>query len=88
MTISFDMPGSIEDLLRKQGLDPAQIAKESALIELYRQRRITHHELSIALALSHAETDALLKHHGVTEDLPSPTEIAAEVEHILRMRAA
>lgn len=87
MTISFDMPRGIEELLKSQGLDPAQIAKESSLVELYRQRHITRHELGAALTLERFETDALLKRHGVTEDLPTPMEIAAEVERILRMRA-
>lgn len=86
MTVSFDMPRSIEELLRSQGLDPAQIAKEAALVELYRQHRITRHELGAALSLARFETDALLKRHGVTEDLPTPAEIADEVDRILRMR--
>jgi predicted HTH domain antitoxin len=69
MTISFSIPAHIENLLRESGQEPSAVAKEAALVELYRLRRITHHQLSEALGLHRLETDAVLKRHGVPYDL-------------------
>lgn len=45
--------------------------KEAALVELYRQERISRPELLPALDLPRHQTDDLLKRPGVTEDLIS-----------------
>jgi DNA-binding transcriptional ArsR family regulator len=72
MNISFDLPSEIEAALRSAGADPARAAKESLLVELYRQRHITHHQLGEALGLSRYEVDGLLKRHDI------PLEISLE----------
>jgi hypothetical protein len=69
MTISFDLPPQIERALRESGQEPSLAAKEAALVELYRLRRITHHQLAEALGISRLETDGLLKRHDVPLDL-------------------
>jgi hypothetical protein len=53
------------------------------LLELYRRHRLTHFQLASALALSRQETDAVLKRHGVTEDLMTLEEFQHEA-HSLR----
>lgn len=78
--IQIDLPAALEARLRKTLGDVNLVAKEAALVELYRQRQITHHELGESLGLSRFETDGLLKRHGVTEDLPSPAEYLADLE--------
>jgi hypothetical protein len=45
------------------------LAKEAALVELYRQHKLTHHELAIALGLGRFSTDALLKKYGVNYEI-------------------
>ena len=68
MAISFELPSMIEEQLRKELVDLDQVAKEAVLVELYRQEKLTHHELAVALGLDRFETEALLKRHRVTED--------------------
>ncbi len=69
MSISFSLPRPIEESLRAQVGDLDQAAKEAALIELYRQENLSHHQLATALGLDRFETNAVLQRHGVTEDL-------------------
>jgi hypothetical protein len=61
------------------------VAKEAALIELYRQDRITAYELAQALKLSRLEADALLKRHNVTEDLPTESELELDRMRLRRL---
>jgi len=69
MTIRFDIPLEIEQRLRSAGTDPNQTAKESLLVELYRQKLISHHQISQALGFSCPEVDVLLERHDVPLDL-------------------
>jgi len=65
MNISFEIPGEIEQELGGNGADISSEAREAFLVELYRQDRITHHQLAEALGLSRLETDGVLKRHKV-----------------------
>ena len=47
----------------------SQATTEAVLIELYRQQKLTHHQLAAALNLSRIQTDALLKAHGISYDI-------------------
>jgi predicted HTH domain antitoxin len=85
MSITFQLPGDIEERLRREFPDLDQAAKESVLVELYRRGKLSQHELAHALGLSRYQTDGLLKSHGVTEDLVSPDEQAAQVEQLRRL---
>jgi predicted HTH domain antitoxin len=69
MTVSFELPNEIEQTLRRELGDLDQAAKEAALVELYRQHQLTHHEVATALGISRFETDDLLKRHGVYYDI-------------------
>lgn len=73
-TVSFDLPENLEKQLRAEIGDLDAAAEEAALVELYRQRSLSHHQLGIALDLSRFEVDGLLKRHNVTEDLVSLAE--------------
>jgi hypothetical protein len=66
MTISFEIPQDIEQQIGTTGADLSQEARELYLVELYRQDRITHHQLTEALGLSRLETDGVLKRHKVS----------------------
>lgn len=85
MTISFDVPGNIEQILRQEGKEPSLAAKEAALVELYRRGRLNRRDLSDSLGLSRYETDGLLKRHNVTEDLITPEEYDAEREGLRKL---
>ena len=78
MAITFELPTAIEEQLRGEWSDFDAVAKESALVELYRQGKVTHHQLATALELDRFAVDALLKQHQVTEDLISVDALAAQ----------
>jgi predicted HTH domain antitoxin len=69
MTITFELPNDIEQILREELGSPDDAVKEAALVELYRQRKISHAQISHALGRSRYETDGILKRHGVYYDL-------------------
>ena len=68
MTISFELPQNIEQRVRIEGGDPSREAKEAYLLDLYRQERISHDDLSEALGLGFHQTQQLIKEHGVGDD--------------------
>jgi hypothetical protein len=85
MSVTFDLPQIIEQHLRREFSDLNHAAKESALVELYRQEKITRRELSEALGIGRIETDGVLKAHNVTEDLPTDQEISQDVANLRRL---
>jgi Uncharacterised protein family (UPF0175) len=82
MTVMFQLPGDLEQRLRAETPDLNDAAKEAALVELYRQDRISHYELSQALGLSRWETDAVLQKHHVTEDMPTSQELEEDFRRL------
>jgi hypothetical protein len=78
MSVTFQLPISIEEQLRGQLADLDEVVKEAAMVELYRLGMLTHHELATALGLERFEADALLKRHHVAEDLITSEEFAEE----------
>jgi len=74
MSVTFELPSPLEEQLRRELGDLDQLAKEAVLVELYRQAKLTHHELATTLGLSRFATEDLLKRYGVTEDLPTIEE--------------
>ena len=82
MAICFDLPTDVEHSLRQKLGDLNQATKEAALVELYRQDKITHYELARSLGLSRFEADALLKRYKVTEDLMTAEELRAELQSL------
>jgi hypothetical protein len=85
MTITFDLPPDVEQLLRRESRDPNQAAKEATLVEFYRQGKITHHQFAQSLGISRLEADGVLKRHNVTEDLLTVEEFRRQVEDLERM---
>lgn len=84
MTITFDLPADVEQLLRRESRDPNQAAKEATLVELYRQGKVTHHQFTLALGISRLEADAVLKRHNVTEDLLTVEEFRRQADDLKR----
>jgi hypothetical protein len=85
MTLSFQIPPDVEQQLRAQTHDLPAEAKEAMCIEFYRQDKLTRYQLSQALGLSRFETDAVLKKHNVTEDLPTPDELEEDLKQASRL---
>ncbi|MGD9635444.1 MAG: UPF0175 family protein [Pirellulales bacterium] len=82
MAVTIQLPADVEERLRAETPDLDTAAKEAFLVELYRQEKLTHYELSLALGLDRFETDALLKKHRVTEDLPTAVEVEASLSRL------
>jgi hypothetical protein len=82
MAITFTLPADIEQRLREEFGDLNAAAKEATLVELYRQDRLTHHQLATALGLDRFETEAVLKRHNVTEDLITPDEYNEQMSQL------
>jgi Uncharacterised protein family (UPF0175) len=79
MAVTFDLPAVIEQQLRGEWPDFDAVAKEAALVELYRQAKLTHYQLASALDLDRFATDELLKRHQVTEDLITAEALASQL---------
>lgn len=77
MTITFEIPRDIERQLDRRPDELNERAREALLVELFRQREITHRQLGEALDLDRYETDGLLKRYGVGLDV-DPEEIRGE----------
>ncbi len=84
MAITFELPTEVERQLRERLSDLDRVAKESALVELYRQEKLSHHELATALGLGRLELDGVLKDHGVTEDSMTVEEFDDQVASLRR----
>jgi predicted HTH domain antitoxin len=78
MSISFSLPEPIEEILRAEVGNLDEAAKEAAMVELYRQEKLSHGQLAQALGISRDETNAVLKRHRVTEDLITLEEFEAQ----------
>ena len=85
MNISFELPRDIDEQIGSTGADLCREAMEAYLVELYRQERITHHQLSEALGLSRYETDGILKRHKVSSG-PTLEELKAQIGSLRDVR--
>ena len=85
MNISFDIPKDIEQELAASVADLNADARETYLVNLYREDRITHHQLTEALGLSRIETDGVLKRHKISSG-PTLEELRAEIGSLREAR--
>ncbi|MFZ1006990.1 MAG: UPF0175 family protein [Candidatus Sulfotelmatobacter sp.] len=84
-TVSFQLPESIEQQLRAQLGDLDAVAKEAALVEMYRQGQLTQFQLATALGITRLQVDGVLKRHHVTEDLVTVEEHNAEMATLRKL---
>jgi hypothetical protein len=85
MTISFEIPHDIEQDVSTDGADLNGEAREAFLVELYRRRRISQHQLGMALGLDDYETDDVLRRHGVALEI-SVEDQRAEAVSLSKVR--
>lgn len=85
MSITFELPIAVEEQLRRDHANLDVVAKEAALVELYRQGRITQHQLGLSLEKSRFEVDELLKRYRVTEDLDTAERVAEQITILRRL---
>jgi predicted HTH domain antitoxin len=65
LTIHLTMPEELEHKLRTESQNLEADVKDAYALELYRQERITHLELSQMLGLDRIETSELLQRHHI-----------------------
>ena len=65
MSVTVELPSDIEELLRREHPDLDSEAKEAYAVELFRQGRLSHFQLSRVLGLDRFSTDAILSRHRV-----------------------
>ncbi len=75
--ISLELPENVAAHLAQEG-DISSELKEAMGVELYRQEKITHFQLSQLLGVDRFETDGILKKHGVMIEL-TPEEFRNQV---------
>jgi Uncharacterised protein family (UPF0175) len=85
MAITFELPASIEEHLRGTCADFDSVAKEAAVVELYRQGKLTHHQLATALGLDRFATEELLQRHQVTEDLLTAEAFTSQLASLRKL---
>jgi len=81
MNVSFELPKNIEQEISANGADVNGEAREAYLVEIYRQERITQHQLAEALGLTRVEVDGVLKKHQAWLEL-TPEELAAQADSL------
>jgi predicted HTH domain antitoxin len=86
MAVTFQLPADVEQRLRDQKMDLESEAKESFLVDLYRQGNLTHLALSQALGLDRLETEDVLHKHHVTEDLGMLEDYLQDVQTLENLR--
>jgi hypothetical protein len=67
LTVTLNLPPEIEQRLRAAAPDLDGDVTEAYALELFRQGKLSHYELSQVLGLDRFETDAYLKKHKVFE---------------------
>jgi predicted HTH domain antitoxin len=82
MAVIVELPADLEQRLRGNTPDLDAQAKETLLVELYRQEKLSHYELSQALGLDRFATDGVLKRHQVAIDLPTPEELEEDLRYL------
>lgn len=88
MAVTFQLPSELEKTLRHDVPDVELQAKEAFLVSLYRQGKVSHHDLAQTLGLDRFETEELLHKHHVVEDLPTTEDILADVRNLEQLRNA
>ena len=78
LTINLDLPKEIEQQLRAESRDIEVEVKEAYALELFRQGRLSHYELSQVLGLDRFETDGYLKRHNVFEGSLTMEDLEAD----------
>lgn len=75
LTLTLDLPPDVERHLREESPDLEADLGQAAAVELFREGRLSHFELSQVLGIDRFETDALLQRLGVEEQSLTVEEI-------------
>jgi hypothetical protein len=80
MTLTVDLPADIIESLRQSTPgDLNTYARHALLVQMYRDRKLTHGQLQRILGIGSYEVDTLLKAHGGVDEI-SAEELAEQVQ--------
>lgn len=85
MKVQLEIPDTLEQMIRASGADVATVVREAALVEFYRQGKLSHGQLARALGVTRTRVDEILKRFNVTSDMPTFQEIEDQVATLRRM---
>jgi predicted HTH domain antitoxin len=84
LNVTLQLPPEVEKMVREQAKDLDAEVTEAYALELFRQGRLSHFELSKALGLDRFETDAFLKRHNVFEGSLTMEDLEADSKALER----
>lgn len=85
LTLTLDLPPELEERLRRETQNLNAEVKEAYALELYRQRRLSHYELSHVLGLDRFQTSALLQRHRIYEGSITMEDLEEQRETLNRV---
>lgn len=78
MSVTVELPRDIEERLRQENPNLDSDAKEAYAVELFRQGKLNHFQLSRVLGVDRFSTDAVLKRHHVEEQSLTSADLEAD----------
>lgn len=86
IAVHLRLPEDLAAKVRSESKDLDKEVTEAYALQLFREGRITHHELAQALGLDRFETDAYLKAHNVFEGSLTMDDLEEESAVFLKNR--
>jgi predicted HTH domain antitoxin len=83
--VTLEFPAELEARLRQENQNFDADVKEAYALELFRQGRLSHYELSQVLGLDRFDTDALLKRRHIFEGSMTAGDLEADRETLERL---
>ena len=85
MSVTVELPSDIEEMLRRENPDLDSDAIEAYAVELFRQGRLNHFQLSRVLGADRFATDAVLKRHRVEEQSLTGSDLESDRETLRKV---
>ena len=85
LKVTLDLPAEVEERLRRETPNLDADVKETYALELFRQGKLSHYELSRVLGLDRFATDAYLQQHKVFEGSLTMADLEADRQTLDRV---
>jgi predicted HTH domain antitoxin len=85
VNVTLEFPSDLEARIRQESPSLEADVREAFVLELFRQGRLTHYELSKVLGLDRFETDALLKRRNIFEGGLTMEDLEADRQTLERV---
>lgn len=76
--VTIELPAELEDKLRRETSNLEKDVREAYALQLFREGKLSHFELSQMLGLDRFETDAYLQRHRVYEGSLTMEDLASD----------